>query len=166
MPGSGAGRSFDETAKLQIEMAVLALKCELTASVSLAFGNDSHNFQVPGYGECHGSHHCCGASVAEYTKTVSYMSGLCARTLARLKQEGVLATTIVTQVTDMGDARSHANDNVPLFVAGAGIRRGQITAANGKTQADIFQAVAQILRATEHPDARVWSANPLAGLAG
>jgi hypothetical protein len=166
MPSGGAGRSFDETAKLQIEMAVLALKCELTASVSLAFGNDSHNFQVPGYGECHGSHHCCGASVVEYTKTVSYMSGLCARTLGRLKQEGVLATTIVTQVTDMGDARSHANDNVPLFVAGAGIKKGQITAANGKTQADLFQAVAQILRATEHPDARVWSANPVAGLAG
>ena len=162
---SGGGRSFDETAKLQIEMAVLALKCELTASVSLAFGNDSHIFQVPGYGECHGSHHCCGTSVTEYTKTVTYMSGLCARTLARLREEGVLTTTIVTQVTDMGDARSHANANVPLFVAGAGIRKGQITPANGKTQADIFQAVAQILRANEHPDARVWSAQPLSGLA-
>ncbi|HEY0715761.1 MAG TPA: DUF1552 domain-containing protein [Polyangia bacterium] len=161
---SGAGRSFDEVAKLQIEMAVLALKCELTASVSLAFGNDSHNYQVLGYGECHRSHHCCGDSVAEYTKTVSYMSGLCARALARVKEEGLLASTIVTQVADMGDARSHGNDNVPLFVAGAGIKKGAITPANGRTQMDIFQVVAQLLHANEHPDARVWSANPLAGL--
>ena len=163
---SGAGRSFDEKARLQIEMAVLALKCELTASVSLAFGNDSHNYQVPGYGECHRSHHCCGESITEYTKTVTYMSGLCASTLIRLREEGVLASTVVTQVTDMGDARSHANDNVPLFVAGAGIKKGQVTAASGKTQADLFQAVAQILRANEHPEARVWSANPIAGIAG
>jgi hypothetical protein len=166
MPGA-AGRTFDDMAKLQIEVAVLALKCDLTASVSLAFGNDSHNFQVPGYGECHRSHHCCGGdqSVAEYTKTVAYTSGLCARTLARLREEGLLASTIVTHVTDMGDARAHANDNVPLFVAGAGIRKGQVTVASGKTQADLFQTVAQILRATEHPDARVWSASPVAGIA-
>jgi hypothetical protein len=166
MPGA-AGRTFDDMAKLQIEIAVLALKCELTASVSLAFGNDGHNFQVPGYGECHRSHHCCGGaqSVVEYTKTVSYMSGLCARTLARLREEGLLASTIVTQVTDMGDARAHANDNVPLFVAGAGVRKGQVTVAAGKTQADLFQAVAQILRATEHPEARVWSSSPIAGIA-
>jgi hypothetical protein len=167
MPTGGGGRTFDDTAKLQIEMAVLALKCELTASVSLAFGNDGHTFQVPGYGECHQSHHCCGGaqSVAAYTRTVSYMFGLCARTLARLKEEGLLASTIVTQVTDMGDARAHANDNVPLFVAGAGIRKGQVTVASGKTQADLFQAVAQILGATQHPDARMWSASPITGIA-
>jgi hypothetical protein len=164
---SAAGRSFDDMAKLQIEIAVLALKCDLTASVSLAFGNDSHNFQVPGYGECHGSHHCCGGAqaVVAYTKTVSYMSGLCARTLSRLREEGLLASTIVTQVTDMGDARAHANDNVPLFVAGAGIRKGQVTVASGKTQADLFQTVAQILRATEHPEARMWSPSPIPGIA-
>jgi hypothetical protein len=164
MPSGSSGRSFDEKAKLQIEMAVLALKCELTASVSLAFGNDSHNYQVPGYGECHRSHHCCGDSVAEYTKTVSYMSSLCAATLIRLKAEGLLTSTIVTQVVDMGDARNHANDSVPLFVAGAGIKKGQVATANGKTQMDIFQVVAQLLHANEHPDARVWSTNPLAGL--
>src|SRR4029450_5081971 len=107
-----------------IEMAVLALKCELTASVSLAFGNDSHLYNVPGYGECHRSHHCCGDDPVEYSKTVKYMSGLCALALSRVKQEGLLASTIVTQVTDMGDARSHANDNVPLWIAGAGIRKG------------------------------------------
>ncbi|HEY0706282.1 MAG TPA: DUF1552 domain-containing protein [Polyangia bacterium] len=162
---TGAGRLFGDTAKLQIEMAVLALKCELTASVSLAFGNDSHNYQVPGYGECHRSHHCCGDSVVEYTKTVSYMSSLSARALQRVKEEGLLTSTIVTQVTDMGDARSHSNENVALFVAGAGIKKGQVVAANGKTQVDLFQTVAQLLRANEHPDARVWSTNPLAGVA-
>ena len=161
---TGAGRSFDATARLQIEMAVLALKCELTASVSLAFGNDSHIYQVPGYGECHSSHHCCGDSVVEYTKTASYMAGLCARVLIRMREEGLLASTIVTQVTDMGDGRNHSNVNVPLWVAGAGIRKGTVTVATGKTQADIFQVVAQLLRANEHPDFRVWSTSPIAGL--
>ena len=163
MPGGGG--DFGATAKLQIEMAVLALKCELTASVSLAFGNDSHTFLIPGYGECHTSHHCCSGD-AEYTKTVKYMYGLVATTLSRLKEEGLLATTIVTQVTDMGDARSHTNENVPLLVAGAGIKKGQVTNINGKTQADIFQAVAQILGADQAPGFRTWSSSPVTGIAG
>jgi hypothetical protein len=164
-PMPGGGGDFGATAKLQIEMAVLALKCELTASVSLAFGNDGHTFLIPGYGECHTSHHCC-AGDAEYTKTVKYMYGLVATTLSRLKEEGLLATTIVTQVTDMGDARSHANENVPLLVAGAGIKKGQVTNINGKTQADIFQAVAQILGADQAPGFRTWSSSPVTGIAG
>lgn len=162
MPGGGG--DFGATAKLQIEMAVLALKCELTASVSLAFGNDGHTFLIPGYGECHTSHHCC-AGDAEYTKTVKYMYGLVATTLSRLKEEGLLASTIVTQVTDMGDARSHANENVPLLVAGAGVKKGQVTNINGKTQADIFQAVAQILGADQAPGFRTWSSSPVTGIA-
>ena len=86
------------------------------------------------------------------------MCGLGARTLVRAKEEGVLNSTVVTQVTDMGDARAHNNTNVPLFVAGGGnaVQRGRVTNASGKTSANLFQTVSNILGANQHPDARNW----------
>ena len=162
MPKGSSG-NFDATCKLQLEIALLALKCNITASASLAFGSDQHTFSIPGYGELHRSHHCCADSEGEYTKTVSYMSGLCARTVSRAKEEGVLNDTVITQVCDMGDARGHANGNVPLFITGAGIRRGTVTNASGKSTRNLFGTVAAHLGATEHPDARAWG-DPIAGI--
>lgn len=162
---SGESNSFDATCKLQLEIALLALKCNITASASLAFGSDAHTFSIPGYGEMHKSHHCCADSEGEYTKTVSYMSGLCARAVSRAKAEGVLDDTVLTQVSDMGDARGHANGNVPLFITGAGISKGKVTNASGKSTRNLFGTVAAHLGATEHPDARPWG-EPLAGITG
>lgn len=164
---AGSDADFDSTAKLQIEMAILALKCNLTASVSLAFGNDGHGFSIPGWDQVfHQSHHCCPGT-EPYEITGRYMCSLAARTINRAKEEGILDSTVITQVTDMGDARAHNNTNVPLFVAGGGsaVRRGTVTQASGKTSADLFQTVSNILGASEHPEARTWSSSPISGIA-
>ena len=160
---AGSTSSFDETAKLQIEIAMLALKCDITSSVSIAFGEDNHQFTIPTYNQVfHQSHHCCPGT-ADYTITAKYMAGLCARTISRAQAEGILNSTLITQVTDMGDARAHNNVNVPLFVAGGGgaIGRGKVTNASGKNVKDLYQAVANVLGADEHPNARQWSTSPV-----
>jgi len=160
---SGQSGNFDQIAKLQTEIAILALKCGITNSVSIAFGEDNHQFNIPVYAQVvHQSHHCC-PGVADYTITAKYMAGLCANVISRAKAEGILDSTLITQVTDMGDGRAHNNVNVPLFVAGGGgaIGRNKVTTANGKNVNDLFQSVANALGASEHPNARRWSTAPI-----
>lgn len=163
MPSETGGTSFEETAHLQIEIAMLALKCNITNSVSIAFGDDQHEFYIPTYADVvHDSHHCCpGAD--PYITTVNHMSGLCARTIRRAKEEGLLDSTLITQVSDMGDARAHDNRNVPMFVAGGGgaIGRGRVVSAGGKNSGDLFQGVANALGANQHPAVLNWSSNPI-----
>ena len=55
----------------------------------------------------------------------------------------------------MGDARSHSNRNVPLFMAGAGIKGGQVTqVSSSTTQGDLYKTVARLLGADQHPNYR------------
>ena len=166
-PSASGVNAFDTESDLMSKIGILALRCNITASVSIAFGSDAHDFYVPGFTDVmHQSHHCCGQGFAtpEYNTTAAYMSSVIARMLSHADAEGVLNDTLVTQVTDMGDASTHSNTNVPLFVAGAGVRGGSVTANNGRTSADLFQAVSNILGASEHPEARMWSSTPMTGL--
>lgn len=157
-----AGNLFDQTAKNQIAIAVLALRCNITASVSLAFGNDSHGFNIPGYNDVfHQSHHCCNEALDPYVTTARYMCGLAAETIRQADAAGLLSETIITQVTDMGDARAHNNTNVPMFVAGAGVRGGSVTNASGRRSVDLFQGVSDALGVSSHPQARNWSSSPI-----
>jgi len=85
-----------------------------------------------------------------------------ARVIRRLDEEGLLDTTVVTHVTDMGDARSHSNNNVALFMAGAGIKGGQVTTVGSNvTQRELFQTAAQLLGADQHPNFRSWGRSVL-----
>ena len=154
---------FDKIAKAQIDIAMLALKCDLTSSVSIAFGDDNHQFRIPGWNDVfHQSHHIneTDAGLPNYYITANYMSSLCARTIQRAQEEGIFGSTIITQVSDMGDARKHLPENVPMFVAGGGIAGGRVSSINGKTQIDVFQAVAERLGVNQHSAARRWSSSP------
>ena len=75
-PASSGRNSFETTAFKQIEVALLALECNITASVSLAFGNDGHGYTVPTYNNVlHNSHHCCPGT-ALYENTGKYTNML------------------------------------------------------------------------------------------
>lgn len=153
--------SFDERCEIQTEIAILALKCGLTPSVSLAFGNDQHTYVVDGGRIAHDSHHNY-ADTSRYEADQAYMSRMVARVLRRMREEGLLNSTIVTHVTDMGDARSHSNSNVALFMAGAGIKGGQVTnVSSSVTQRELYQTAALMLDADQHPNFRNWGRNGL-----
>jgi hypothetical protein len=165
-PANTTVTGFDSLAKLQADIITLALSCNLSASVSIAFGSDAHNhiFDKLGGRASHSSHHF---NQAEYTADIAYMQGLSKYLLDKLNASGLLSSTIVTQVSDMGDANGHGNDDVPMFVAGAGITGNRVLDIGGKTQSEIFQTLGQKLRADQSPNGaayRNWGVSTIAGL--
>jgi len=167
-PPNTAVTGFDATAKLHTEIAALALSCNLTASVSIAFGTDAHTHFLDVLGrESHQSHHNQGNQPQAYHDDIIYMQGLTRNLLDRFDARGLFATTIVTQVSDMGDADSHGNSNVPMLIAGAGITGGRVVDAGGRTQSELYQTIGLKLRADQSPNGaayRTWSNATIAGL--
>lgn len=167
-PPNTAVTGFDATAKLHAEIVALALSCNLTASASIAFGTDAHTHFLDVLGrESHQSHHNQGNLPAAYVDDIVYMQGLTKILLDKLNTRGLLSSTIVTQVSDMGDADSHGNSNVPMFVAGAGITGGRVVDIGGKTQSEIYQTIGLKLNADQSPNGaayRNWSTSTIAGL--
>jgi hypothetical protein len=161
-PSLTSDGSFDRKCEIQTDIAILALKCGLTPSVSLEFGNDQHTFVMRNGTIAHDSHHNY-ADTTNYEADQAYMSTMVARVIRRMREEGLLDSTVITHVTDMGDARSHSNDNVALFMAGAGIKGGQVTSVSSSvTQRELFQTAAYLLGANEHPNFRDWGRSSLA----
>jgi hypothetical protein len=167
-PPNTSVTGFDATAKLQAEIAALALSCNLTASVSIAFGTDAHNHFLDVLGrESHQSHHNQGNMPQAYTDDIAYMQGLTKHLFDRLAARDLFGSTIVTQVSDMGDADSHGNSNVPMLVAGAGIVGGRVLDIGGRTQSEVYQTLGLKLRADQSPNGaayRNWSSTTIAGL--
>lgn len=167
-PPNTAVIGFDATAKLHAEIVALALSCNLTASASIAFGTDAHTHFLDALGrESHQSHHNQGNLPAAYVDDIVYMQGLTKILLDKLNTRGLLSSTIVTQVSDMGDADSHGNSNVPMLVVGAGITGGRVIDVGGKTQSELYQTIGLKLNADQSPNGaayRNWSTSTIAGL--
>lgn len=167
-PTTTTATGFDATAKLHADIVALALSCNLTASASIAFGTDAHShfFDVLGR-ESHQSHHNQGNLPLAYTEDIVYMQGLTKYLFDKLNSRNLLGSTIVTQVSDMGDADSHGNTNVPMLVAGAGITGGRVLDITGKTQSEIYQTIGLKLKADQSPNGSVfrnWATSTIAGL--
>ncbi|MDR7092262.1 hypothetical protein J2X05_004308 [Cellvibrio fibrivorans] len=165
-PANTTVTGFDSLAKLQTDIAVLALNCNLTASVSIAFGSDAHNhiFDALGGRSSHQSHHF---NQAQYTEDIAYMQSLTKNLLDKLNANGLLSSTTVFQMSDMGLADAHGNDDVPMILAGAGIAGGRVLDIGGKSQADIFHTLALKMRADQSPNStayRNWGGSIIAGL--
>jgi hypothetical protein len=95
------------------------------------------------------------------------MQGLTKYLLDKMGERGLFSSTIVTQVSDMGDADSHGNSNVPMLVAGAGISGGRVVDIGGKTQSELYQTLGLKLRADQSPNGaayRTWANSTIAGL--
>ena len=157
---------FNALCKMQTDIAVLALNCNLTASVSLAFGADDHNHILDKLGgrPSHESHHF---NQVKYTEDIAYMQSLSANLLDKLSAAGLLSTTIFMQLSDMGLADQHGNTDVPMLVAGAGIAGGRVVDMGGKTQASLYQTLGQKLRADQSPNGaayRDWAVPTVSGL--
>ena len=128
--------TFTRQARLQIDIAVAALGCSLTRSVSLAFGNHQSEFRIPELG-FQGSYHQSihggsggRANYPYYTEIRAHLGSLTAYLIQRLRDTGQLNSTVVVETTDMGHADKHGGSDVPLLMAGGGgaIRTGVSTA--------------------------------------
>lgn len=165
-PSTTAATGFDALAKLQSDIIVLALNCNLTASVSMAFGDDTHNhiFDKLGGRMSHQSHHF---NQTQFDEDIAYMQGLTKYLLDKLDTVGLLGTTIVTQVSDMGDPDQHGNTDVPMLVVGGGISGGRVLDVGKASQASLYQTLGLKLRADQSPGGtayRNWEVPTIAGL--
>ncbi|MEM1401903.1 MAG: DUF1552 domain-containing protein [Pseudomonadota bacterium] len=118
--------TFTRQAKLQADIAVAALACNITSSVSMAFGNHQSEFRIPQLnfqGIYHQSIHGGSGGLPNYpyyTEIRSHLGSLTAYLIARLRDRGLLDSTIVLETTDMGHADKHSGNDVPLLIAGGG----------------------------------------------
>lgn len=165
-PPNTAAVGFDALAKLQSDILVLALSCNLTASVSIAYGDDTHNHILDALGgrSSHQSHHF---NQEQYTEDIVYMQGITKSLLDKLKAAGLLDSTIVTQISDMGDADQHSNVDVPTLVVGAGISGGRVLEVGGMSQVNLYQTIGLKLNADQSPGGaayRNWNVPTIASL--
>lgn len=150
--------TFDEQAKLQADIIVLALQCNLTASASLALGNHQGEVTLPtSYGgiyhqSIHGGGGSAGNPYPSFDITRRYLSTLSVYLLQRLEATGLLDSTIVCNTTDMGHGDAHSSNDVPLVISGGGnrIRRG-IANSGGGSPLDMIHTAAVALNAHQHP---------------
>ncbi len=163
---AGNTSNFTTHTELQLAIAALALSCNVTASVSLCLGDDGSGFNIPVYNDkLHTSHHNDTDTWGLYKITASYMFGLAAKSVRKLKDAGILNDTLMTQNSDMGDGNAHSAPDTPMFMAGAGVRAGQITRMNGASQLDMYETAARILGANSHPAYKSWSSRTISGVA-
>lgn len=143
--------TFTEQAKLQADIIVSALKCNMTRSCSLALGNHQGEFQIPELnykGSYHQSIHGGSNGLPNYPYYVemrAHLGGLSAYLIERLKIEGLLDTTIFAEVTDMGHGDLHGLNDVPMLLAGGGgaIHTGVATVGLGYSQHDMLHTAAK-----------------------
>ncbi len=133
---------FTKEANLQVDTAVLALKCNLTNVASIMFGNHQSEHAIPELSytaDYHQSIH--GGNVETYTITRAYLSERLAYLIEALKNttddmgEPLINSTLVLQSTDMGDGNAHGSTDAPIMLAGGGstIRRGQVVTLDRHT---------------------------------
>jgi hypothetical protein len=126
--------TFQTQARDMAHIGALALQCNLTASVSLMFGDDGGLFAFPylSYKDVyHQSIHCCGGG-AEFDVTRGHLSGLAANVIQELINKSVINSTIYMEISDMGHGDQHTNTDIPVILAGGGgrIQRNVSNAGN------------------------------------
>lgn len=143
--------NFSRQARLQADIIVAALRCGLTRSCSLAFGNHQGEFRIPELnytGNYHQSIHGGSNGLPNYPYYVemrAHLGTLSAYLIGRLRDEGLLDSTVVVEVTDMGHADLHGRDDVPMMLAGGGgaINRATSTPGSGYNQRDMLHTAAR-----------------------
>lgn len=167
--------NFDAVADLQIDIVTLALKCDLTRVVSLMIGNHQSDFTVPEAGVDTNYHQSIHGRPAEdyityrtyFTQKLRYLIQSLANT-QDMDGNNLLDNTILLQVCDMADGRSHGGDNVPIMLAGGGgglLTTGRSLTLNGADHKSILDTVAQAagvdINSSDYPR---YGNGPIAGI--
>jgi len=177
-PGAAPSRfsleyaTFDQQAKLQADIVVMALQCNLTASCSLGLGNHQGEFTLPGIdftGIYHQSIHGGNngdPSYPHFCQTRAKLSEFSVYLIQGLRDAGILDTTIVCNTTDMGHADAHGSEDIPLVMSGGGSRmqHGKVTSASSYTPLHMLHTAAVALGASQHPNYQQYASSVIPGV--
>jgi hypothetical protein len=167
--------NFDAIADLQCDIATLALKCDLTRVVSLMLGNHQCDFTVPDAGVNTNYHQSIHGRPAEdyiqyrayFTSKLRYLIQSLADT-QDMDGNSLLDNTILLTVSDMGDARAHAGDDVPYMLAGGGggaLTTGRFLTLNAVSHNTILDTLAQAAGVdVNNADYRLFGDGPISGI--
>lgn len=136
------GQNFTRLWELQTSNAVTAIRCGLTRVVTMLMGNDDDNFTATGFNYSYAQAANAFSTYREYIAYRAYFSQRLAYLIQQLQTTTdingapLLDSTLVVQVTNMGDTSNNTATNAPFMIAGGGsaIRRGQVVKAPLHTQ--------------------------------
>lgn len=144
---------FDSLANLQIELGTLALGRNKSRVVSLMLGDHQCDFGVKGL-TAPSYHQAIAAYPLEaYVEYRAYLAKKLAYLIQLLQAtpdeygRSLLDSTLVVQVSDMGDAREHTGGNSPYLFAGGSdfVRNIHSFDAQGRNQYDLLDTVAAVM---------------------
>ncbi|MCJ8312301.1 MAG: DUF1552 domain-containing protein [Saccharospirillaceae bacterium] len=116
---------FTQVSNQHCDTIALALKCGLTNLVTLSLGTSDVDFTVPEFAELGPYHTVINSNTPHYIKFRNYLSERLAYLINVLKTttdengDSLLDSTIVLQVTCMGDGSAHDQANAPFTMATA-----------------------------------------------
>lgn len=127
MTASGNNPLFRELGKLQMDMAVLAFKCDVTRVITLMWGNGTSGQRFPWLGadEAHHgmSHKTDATTIERLTRVNTWFMEQLAYLITELKKipDGagtVHDTTVIYSTNELTDGAAHSHANAPLLLAG------------------------------------------------
>lgn len=153
---AGIPDSFDEHVRLMIDLQILALQGDTTRVASFMIGREICNRTYPEIG-VPDSHHMLShhghnpEKMAKLALINRYHMTYFAYLLKRLGEthDGaatLLDTTLVLRGSAFGDSNEHDHMDLPVVMAGAGVRGGQhVTFAHGTQMSNLLLAALQTL---------------------
>jgi hypothetical protein len=167
--------NYDIVADLQIDVATLAMKCDLTRVVSLMLGNHQCDYTVPEAGVSTNYHQSIhGRPAEDYIKYRAYFTTKLQYLIQSLASAqdmdggSLLDNTILLHVSDMGDARGHTGDDVPYMLAGRG--GGVLTTGRSLNVStdhkSILDTVASAFGVDANADYPRYGSGPVSGILG
>jgi hypothetical protein len=148
----GVPDSFDEHAKLMLDLQAIAFAADITRIFSFKLARDASSRVYPLSGSSAGFHNSSHhgdreALILDFEKINRYHVGLIPYFLEKLKNtpdgdSNVLENTLLIYGSPMGDPNVHNHKRVPLFLAGhmAGRLKGNLhlKAPDGTAMANVF----------------------------
>jgi hypothetical protein len=129
MPPAGHNPLFREQGKLQMDMAVLAFKCDITRVITLMWGNGTSGQRYPWLAADEGhhgmSHKTDATTIERLTKVNTWFMEQLAYLITELKKHPdgagtVFDTAIIYSTNELTDGAAHSHANAPLLIAGGG----------------------------------------------
>ena len=164
---TAADSNFTNLWALQTENVVLAMQCNITRIATLQMGTHQGEFSVTGIDtQLHGD--AVHGTISRHYFYRTYFSERIAYLIRRLSEVNdplggkLIDSTLILQVTDMGDGNAHAANDAPYMMAGGGtaVQRGKVLSVPSNMM--LLDSVAQYMGV--YGTIPKYSAGPAAGI--
>jgi len=163
--------TIDKQFAMNGDIALLALQCNLIASASLSISNDTPDAVIPHlnwkdsiHNSIHGANQGDRTNYPDFTEVRAELSRYNVNFIKKMIDAGLINSTLIVQISDMGHGDSHDSKRVPIVLtSGAGITKRINTSGNCHVH-DILHTSAVALRANQSALYQPLSNNVVSGI--